>query len=70
MKNNLQSPFEVDLVIIGGGPTGLLSGVLARSLGLSVYIIGKNTLHTQLAYRVNESDRANHFDLQMQKTVL
>ncbi|KAI9737019.1 MAG: hypothetical protein M1834_000608 [Cirrosporium novae-zelandiae] len=30
---------EVDLTIIGGGPTGLLSAVLARQLGLSVYII-------------------------------
>ncbi|KAI1409841.1 FAD binding domain-containing protein [Hypoxylon sp. FL1857] len=30
---------EVDLAIIGGGPTGLLSGLLASYLGLSVRII-------------------------------
>ncbi|KAF7594817.1 hypothetical protein BBP40_008147 [Aspergillus hancockii] len=39
MENKAESAFDVDLVIVGGGPTGLLSGVLARSLGLSVYII-------------------------------
>lgn len=38
---NKSSSFDVDLVIVGGGPTGLLSAVLARALGLSVYIIGK-----------------------------
>ncbi|KAK7947914.1 uncharacterized protein PG986_008800 [Apiospora aurea] len=30
---------EVDLVIVGGGPTGLLCAVLARRLGLSVSVI-------------------------------
>lgn len=38
---NIPSAFEVDLVIVGGGPTGLLSAVLARAQGLSVYIIGE-----------------------------
>ncbi|GMF68352.1 unnamed protein product [Aspergillus oryzae] len=40
---NKSSSFDVDLVIVGGGPTGLLSAVLARALGLSVYIIGNST---------------------------
>ncbi|KAK6848811.1 hypothetical protein PG995_012644 [Apiospora arundinis] len=34
-----QAHEEVDLVIIGGGPTGLFSAVLARQLGLSVTVI-------------------------------
>ncbi|KAI2464393.1 FAD binding domain-containing protein [Annulohypoxylon bovei var. microspora] len=35
----LGSEEQVDLAIIGGGPTGLLSGLLASRLGLSVRII-------------------------------
>ncbi|KAI0169582.1 FAD binding domain-containing protein [Hypoxylon sp. FL1284] len=34
---------EDDLVIVGGGPTGLLSAVLARKLGLSVSVIDEKT---------------------------
>ncbi|KAI1852997.1 hypothetical protein JX265_012886 [Neoarthrinium moseri] len=34
---------EVDLVVIGGGPTGLLSAVLARHMGLSVAIIDEKS---------------------------
>ncbi|XPS96781.1 hypothetical protein M3J09_006036 [Ascochyta lentis] len=38
--NHSQEPTEeVDLVIIGAGPTGLLSAVLARQLGLSISIL-------------------------------
>lgn len=37
---NLWPEEEVDLAIIGGGPTGLLSALLATRLGLSVRIIG------------------------------
>lgn len=33
---------QVDLVVIGGGPTGLLSALLARRAGLSVSIIGNS----------------------------
>lgn len=35
---------HVDLVVIGGGPTGLLSALLARRLGLTVGIVGKSLL--------------------------
>ncbi|GKT44558.1 3-hydroxybenzoate 4-monooxygenase [Colletotrichum spaethianum] len=33
---------QVDLTIIGGGPTGLLTGYLAEQLGVSVCIIGES----------------------------
>ncbi|KAK8087325.1 FAD binding domain containing protein [Apiospora phragmitis] len=39
MEMSSQVSEEVDLVIVGGGPTGLLCAVLAQQTGLSVYII-------------------------------
>lgn len=33
---------NVDVVIIGGGPTGLATGLLLQKLGVTVSIIGKS----------------------------
>ncbi|KAB8258126.1 FAD binding domain-containing protein [Aspergillus pseudonomiae] len=58
MENN-SSTFDVDLVIVGGGPTGLLSAVLARALGLSVYIIALLSDAKDGALKLGRADALN-----------
>ncbi|KAK7943567.1 FAD monooxygenase [Apiospora aurea] len=43
-----QAPECVDIAIVGGGPTGLLSAVLARQLGLSVCVIDEKPSSLQV----------------------
>lgn len=39
---------NVDVAIIGGGPTGLATGLLLQRLGVSVSIIGMSSLQKTL----------------------
>ncbi len=44
MKNSMNTEFSFDLIVIGGGPAGLVASKLARGMGKSVALIEKERL--------------------------
>lgn len=57
IPDNDAEKIETDLVIVGGGPTGLSAGIYAARNGLKSVVLERNILGGQVATIEGETER-------------